>query len=612
MDKNKSLILAALGAFCLSSSVFSQMANPVLDGQMERARGAVSENTKRVAELLKAKNKPANSLTWFSVPACSDRMRLFDTFPVDGRHEGEIRIVVAQDEFEPASFQLFSFNGLDKVDLKVSPLKNEKGAVIAAENVDLRVVKLWLQNGNGWQSYFADVGLMLVPELALHDENMVKVDLQKQANYARVKGKDGKDNWVWISQPKEIATSFDALNENFMDTETLQPVALDANSFKQFLLTVHAPKGQTPGVYSGTISVSKGGKELLSIPVKTRVLPFVLPEPRPYNDLDGNYIVSFMGGTSLSALREKMENPDEAKAFYTKYLKSMRDHGISHPCVNQNKENYDLLRSLGMPTKPVMMGNSFLPWFALNFGGRMTFEQMQTAREAAELSSKFYNDLVGHNDVLVSYGDEQGAAFVTAHRPFYRFFTEKGMKVGTAGHEALLWKGGYAQDVYPMGGKPNDVERIRPWAEIGGKYLGFYASQHNASENPQFVRMQHGLLGYLSGLNMVFNYEFALGPWNDLDCILYRPMVVSYMNKGGLVETLAFSGFREGIDDIRYATYLKQLVREAEEKGNIDAYLQGKKALQFLALLPRDKMDLNMVRSELVEHILKLRKALNK
>ncbi len=607
--------------FCLSAVLFAaatplawaQMANPVLDGQLARAKAAAPKNHAAVQAALKEAGLPVDKVAWYTVPAMSDCMRLGDTYPADGHLAGELRVVVAQDEFEPASFQLFAFQDLADVELKVGALKSESGAVLKAEDVDLRVAKLWLQCGNAWQSYFADVGLMLVPELLLHDENMVKVDLAQQANYARLKDDKG-ERFVWISAPKKISDNrFDPVRDPFADAAALQPVALQRDAFKQFVLTVHAPKGQKPGVYRGAISVAAKGKSLAEIPVAVRVLPFELPMPSPYDDPDGTFLVSFCGcGTGLGGLVHRLGDRDKAKALYREYLRSMRDHGVYHPLVDQNKENFDLLRELGLPTKPVMMGKSFAPWYALNFGGRMSFDNMMAAKRGSEQCARFYQDLVGHNDVLLGYGDEQGTAFVTAHRRFFRYYVEKGMKMGCAGHEALLWKGGYTYDVYPMGGWPSDARRIRPWKEIGDKYIGFYACQHNGSENPQFVRMQHGLLGYLNGLNMVYNYEFAIGPWNDLNAVLYKPMVVSYLNAGGLVETFAYAGFREGIDDIRYATCLKRLTREAEASDDVEVKLLGRKALQYLALLPRERMDLNAVRAEMVEYILKLRKALGK
>ena len=597
----------------MGAMAHGQLANPVLDDQLARAKKALPVNRARVLAERKAAALPKADLTWFAVPAMSDRMRLHDNYPADGRLEGDLRVVVARDEFEPVSFVLFPFADHPEATLRLSPLKSKSGATIAPENLDLRVVKLWLQNGNGWNSYFADVGLKLVPELMLHDEKMVKVVLEAQANYARLKDKTGERH-VWISSPYRLEnTRFDPIREPFADSDKLQPFALEKDCFKQFFLTVHAPEEQAPGLYKGTVSVSASGRTLAEIPLSVRVLPFVLPEPHPYDDLEQPLVVSFFTCMTLEQFDILFDGDHQkAKAFYRSYISSMRDHGITYPWTDHSKESLGVFRELGMPDRPVMMGKSYLPWFGLNYGGRMSFRQMMTAKGAAEKTSRYYQDLVGHNDVLIGHGDEQGAAFVTAHRPFFKYFIEKGMKVGCAGHNPLLFKGGYAYGFYPMGGSPNNMKTIRPWKEMGGKYIGFYVNQHNGSENPQFVRMQHGLLGYFSGLNMIFNYEFAIGPWNDLALRLYKPMVVSYLNAGGLVETLAYSGFREGVDDIRYATYLKRLCQEAEASEEVETKLLGRKAMQYIALIPRTRMDLNVVRSEMVNHILKLREALGK
>ena len=83
-------------------------------------------------------------------------------------------------------------------------------------------------------------------------------------------------------------------------------------------------------------------------------------------------------------------------------------------------------------------------------------------------------------------------------------------------------------------------------------------------------------------------------------------MVLAYLNRGGLVDTLQWEGFREGIDDMRYATQLKLLVQEAVESGQTPRQLAGKKALQYMALLEPSKMDMDGVRAEMINHILKL------
>ncbi len=614
MNTTTKLTYAALTAAMIAGVSFGQMRNPVLDGQLARAAKEMPKNAALVRaafdKLPVEKGLQNKDLAWYVVPAMSDVMRLHDTFPSDGRFAGDVRVVVAQDEFEPASFQLFSFKDMEDVTLSVTPLRTSKGAAINPSDVDLRVIKLWLQNGNAWQSYFADVGLMLVPELALHDENMVKVDLKKQANYARLQYKDG-DKHVWISAPAAIAKNgFNPVKEPFYDAKTLQPVKLERNAFKQFLLTVHAPKNQAPGVYNGAIQVKdKRGNLMASIPLAVRVLPFVLPEPRTFDDLEKPFVVSFMGGASLGYIKEQFDDNQKAVDFYTDYLISQREHGIFNATFEQSEQGFEIAKKAGISMKPIL-GNAFLGWFGLNFGGRMTFDNAMSARNAANVASDFYNKMVGHNDVFVSYGDEQGAAFVTAHRPLFEYYIAKGMRNSCAGHAPLLYKGGYLYDYNPMGSAPDNVEYISKWNRLGDRYLSFYASQHNASENPQFVRMQHGLLGYFSGLSMVYNYEFAIGPWNDFDSILYRPMVVSYLNAGGLVESLPYSGFREGIDDIRYVTKLKQLCEEALASKDLETQILARKAMQYLALLDYKKMDLNAVRAEVIDHILKIQTAI--
>lgn len=581
--------------------------HPIYRAQVERAKINAPLNRRRVDADLAASDSAKETLTWYAVPAMSDVRRLPDTFPEDGEPRGDLRVVAAKGEFEPASFLLYSKDALNGVELKASDLCSKSGAVIPASQVDIKVVKVWFQNGNAWTSYFQDVGLALVPELLLYDENMVEVDLKNVANYARLKDPSG-ERLVWISAPRELEPgSFDPMLEPFADAKTLQPVSLVAGEFKQFFATVHVPADKPEEVYSGAISVRRAGKDLVSIPLVVRVLPFELPLARPYFDLDRDFIISMMGGTTLSRLERSLGGDKKlARTMYRDYLVNLRDHGIVHPCVDQDAENIALMKELGLPTKPIMMGKSFMPWFGLNFGGRMTFDNMMSAKKAAKQSADFYQDLVGHTDVLTSYGDEQGTAFVATHRNAFAYYHDYGIKMGCAGHDALLYKGGYTYSIHPMGGAPDAKDRIRPWNEIGDKYVGFYASQHTGSENPQYIRRQHGLLGYFNNLSMVFNYEFALGPWNDRATVLYKPMVLAYMNRGGLVDTIQWEGFREGVDDMRYATMLKLLARDAIASGDTTRKLEAGKALQYMALLEPDSMDLEAVRAELIEHILNL------
>lgn len=607
-------VLTGLMLCCQAFPAESAFKNPIYEVQMEQARKAAPVNSGRVENLVKSSNLSAGKLPYFVVPAMSENMRLPYTFQEDGKFNGELRLVAAQDEFEPASFVLYSFSDMKDVVLSVSDLKGADGASIPSASVDMKVVKVWFQNGNGWYSYFADAGLKLTPELLLHDENMVKVDHVLIANHARLKDKKGERH-VWVSAPFELdPESFNPVRDSFEDADTLQPISLKAGEFKQIFLTVHVPAKQAPGVYRGNVSVRKDGKVIADVPLRLRVLPFELPLPKTYFDLDRDFIISFMGGVNSLDEMEKLFAGEKELALkrFREYLVSYRNHGIFHPCIEPDEKTIAIMKELGFPLKPVIAnGNTLIPgWWGLNFGGRMTFKQIMQSKIYADSAAEFYTKNLGHTRVLSRYGDEQGAAFAVATRPAYKPFHSYDFGLGCAGHEQLFNKNGYTYEIYPLGAQPNDTDRIRPINEIGNNYVGFYAGQHTGPENPQFIRRQHGMLGYLSNLSMVYNYQFSIGPWNDLIAGggLYRPMVVAYFCRSGMIDTLQYEGLREGIDDMRYATKLKMLAAESVASGNVDRKLEGRKALQFLATLDGTEMDLNTVRAEMIEHILKLMK----
>jgi hypothetical protein len=562
-------------------------------------------NAVRVAEDARTGQSPAGAyFAYYSVPPMSSLMRLPNAYPVDGAYAGELAIVAAQDEYEPASFVVHPYQDVSQVSLTTSDLKSADGTVFSKENLDLKVVKVWYQNGNGWFSYFSDIGLALVPELLVNDENLIRVDTQQQANYARVNTPAGPKQ-VWISAPRKIDVPFDPYTDGFADAKVLQPVTFNAGQFKQFFLTAHVPSGTKPGLYRGSIQVTAAGHPATQIPVAVRVLPFALPAPKANYDVNKDFIVTLMGAWP----RVDANN----KAFMPTLL-DLRRHNVLHlgPNAGPNtppavaEANVKAMKTAGFDTKFIINGN--LPWVGQHDGTPLTFDELMTIKRSAQAWREFYLKYFGHTNAAVGLGDEQGAAWVVKTRPAWRIANEAGLKTALAGHTHIFDKGGYMLDVHPAAGSPSEKDKAETWRAVGHGHVGFYASQHNGSEDPDFVRRQHGLLGYLSDFDMVDNYEFAYGPWNDRAYDLYKPMVLAYPTSEGLVDTLAWEGFREGIDDIRYATKLRQLAEEAIASGNLDRVYAGRQVRQWFALMDGNMVDLSTIRLEMIDRIERLTK----
>ncbi len=580
-------------------------------------------NAVRVAEDMKKAGLDGNAgFVHYAVRAMSDLQRLPDIYPVDGRIGGEARTVAARDEYEASSFVLFPFEDMT-VGFDVPDLKSEDSAVLPKDKLDLKVVKVWLQNGNAWYSYFADTDLVPVPELLLKDENLIRSDFDTKANYARVK-RNGKDVYQWISPERYIDSSysehgwlkysaFRPMKEDFQDADTLQPVSLKSGEFKQMWLTVRVEKGTKEGLYRGKIGVIRDGKKVGEIPVGLRVLPFELPPPRT-PDMKRDFLVCLYGGPSIDKFMSWNGGDFElAEKQMRAILKNFKAHNLNNPMLEGNsndaekiKRHFNYLKEAGLPTKPIIGGQmQFLAHS--DPSGKLSPQLLKVAEEDAKRWEKIMMESLGHTNIYLMSGDEPPATWVALMRPAWKFYQERGIGVFTAGHDGIFTKGGYVYDVMPLAALPDDVGKMRVRNAVGHSYVGFYAVQHNGSENPTFVRRQHGLLGYLSGYSMIINYEFGYGPWNDLAYDLYKPMVLAYPTKNGLVDTIEWEAFREAVDDIRYMTLLKTEIERCRESKELETRYAARQVLMWIAQLDLRTQEIDSVRSEMIAYILKLR-----
>ena len=594
--------LAALGAAAAVDETAAFRQRYKLDPAKAKA------NASRVADDLAAAGKKGAPAALYAVPAMGAVKHLADTYPTDGALFAPLSWVAAQGEFEPASFVAYALADHDGVTLIASDLEGKAGK-IPASAIDFRVVKLWYQGGSAWYGYFADATQRtLVPELILHDENLIRTDDATQDYYVRYENEDGGRRYAWMSSRFEVTDySFDnQANQGLIkDAETLQPFVLNKGEFKQILATVHVPAGQAAGIYRGTLALRDAkGADLGSLEMRLRVLPFALPAPATsYNPDKGFYLCLYGTGS---------RNPN--------IVRDLADHNCRNPMgfprinpMNPGGLDRDiaLAKEFGVNTRPIFAGVPGVGKAVWSSKPSPTdLAELERLRDTIAKTRALSLEKLGHTD-FYSYGiDEGGPGTIRAERDAWRIAHEAGGKVGVTSfsHRELL----FALDLMILPGLPSEgrEKEVRLFHDSNPASLcGWYANPHCGPESPDYFRRIHGLTAWQAGYDVSLNYCWWRNNWNDM-AVPYEPnlrsIVSVYGAADGVLDTLAWEGIREGLDDIRYATLCKQLALKAADSTDGDVMLKGRRVLSFLAYWDGYRGNPDAFRAECVNHILTL------
>ena len=586
---------------------------PALGAHLKRLAAApakVRANAARVADAFPA-TAFAKGIVVFDVPAMAETERLPDAFPFDGDPGAPVRIVAARGEYEPGSFVVYPLSSLGKVQFDVGDLKSAEGATFPAKELDLRVVKVWYQAGNAWISYFQDTGLVLCPELLLHDEDLIKVDTEKVANYARLTDANGKTSYWWLTPPRRIAYRFNnvpglggaspfrAMGLSFRDALSFAGATLDEGVFKQFLLTAHVGEDVRPGLYKGAIALSRGGKPLASVPVSLRVLPFKLPSPKTFRNPGKDFLVHnseyYLNNGSIRALNGNDEIL--ARRQYEAIQRDIAAHGVTHP------GNPDAIRR---PAIAKAMGQE-LDHLRTSHEARLA-DKAEMRYDARRLRRLFARAFPDATEFYIGFNNEYGLALLRSAREMARIYRDQG--IGFHSDSRYAYAAGYdiadfhMLPVSPDAGAAMAADKaaiVNPT----GRYA-WYACQHVGVENPAFVRRQYGISPWRAGFSACYNYAHHLGGFNDIAGDTYRSMNVFYGCGDGVIDTLAWEGFREAVDDVRYATLLQSLAQPLASSTNQAARTAARHAMRLVAEADGDNFDLCDFRLSMVDAIMKM------
>jgi len=584
-----------------------------LDNKVSNA-GRIAEDVKTLRQGSPWRTTP---FICYVVPPISQMKRLPDTLPLDGKADDRIDITAAQGEFEPASFIIAPMADVKRLELKASALVGDNGKIPAGA-VDIKVVKCWYQAGTAWYSYFADpASRALVPELLLNDENLVKVDMEKQENYLRVDYPKGSQ-YVWASYPAEAeAEPFNYQREPFVDSPVLLPVRLETGQAKQFWLTVKIPENTVAGIYNGRISLTAEGRSAGEMTLQVRVLPFKLPEPRTYYDLNRQFLTFMYSSCSLAGhLTQNGNDWKMAEQRLTAELRNMREHNLYNYYQQdliffdaENKKafirNQELVREAGF--LPPLFGAFAASggFFSPKDKSPETFDRyIEDAEEALSITER----ILGHRQVYFFGADEPSKRILLAQQDGWKALHEKGAAIYSTGKDSHFNLAGYAEEISNYPGLIKR-ENAAKWHALGHCIMS-YASPHTGPENPEFSRRNHGMLLYKAWYDGSGNFQYYdRDSWNDFTGE-YRRLNIVYPTQNGVIDTIAWEGFREGIDDVRYATLLKMLAEEAIATKKVDTVYAGKKALIWLELFDEKTAGLDTMRLEMINYILDLQERL--
>ena len=520
-----------------------------------------------------------------------------NTFPLPGTASTTINVVACRGEYEPASFVIRSMvRDLENLRFSVSDLV-ANNATISGSQVDLRFVKVWFQAGGGWNT----IGLshkgktrVLVPELLLKDDGLVQVDGKLRTNFLKLKFSSGA-KLVPVSEPAALRSRTVTSVTEFPihDSAEAQPITIPRAETKQLWVTIYVPPDAADGNYKGTVTLTDDKGLLGSLEISLTVLPVDLRDPRI------TYSIYYRG--TLSEV-PSISSEKKGEAQFLAELKNMLAHGVRNPTVYHSLDKVGLRRTLEM-RRQVGLDTSTLFYLGTGTGNPKTRDELDGLSRRLKALKQITEEQGIEHTYLYGIDEAKGEKLVS-QRKAWQLVRNEGVKVFTAGYSEAFPVVGDLLDLLVMAGKLQKTQ-AENFHSAGHKIFS-YANPQTGPENPEIFRRNYGLELWRNHYDgaMPYAYQDSMGfIWNDFDHARYRDHNFTYPTADGVIDTLAWEGFREGVDDVRYITTLESMLEQLPKPLAPDAQ-EAKRFVDGLhASLPSN---LGEVRATIIQHLLRL------
>lgn len=495
----------------------------------------------------------------------------------------QMLITASPGEYKPASFVIWTRQDITSL----LPQPTDLEGVISSipySNIDIRAVKPWYQAG-----YDIDVGhagRYLTPELLLKDDSLVKVEGENwdlwnvsnpnAKNYLKVNG-----DYIDISENHAAVSGFSITPVTSLpisDAAILQPLDIPAGYNQQFWVKIYIPQNTPSGTYNGEIKLKIGYRVIGELQLRLQVLPIKLADPYL------TYSIFYRGQLKdKGTISSEDKNPIQFKAE----MDDLSSHGVTDPTI-YTADNLSVLGSVLAIRNGAGMSNQ-----AVFF--------LDNPAKYGDETFKKYIQSYGTTDVYL-YGIDEGSS--SDNIPIINDYHSRGFKAFVALNQSNADALAGILDLAVVSRNPNSSLAAK-YHSYGHKIFS-YANPQIVPEYPGTFRLNYGLLLWQKDYDgaMDYAYQHSFGEiWNDFDGNI-RDLAFTYPTMNGVVDTIQWEGFQQGVDDVRYLTTLLGTIRIAKAAGRdttaVEAWLTKLKASNLAW------QDLDEIRDRMIFYILNL------
>lgn len=424
--------------------------------------------------------------------------------------------------------------------------------------------------------------------------------------------------------------------EPVRDADKLLPCPVEFGRNRQFWMDFHVPAGTPGGLYRSRVEVKADGEDAGYFTVELTVLPFDLPLPRTQFDLRKPYRQTLHSSKQITSLKGVLKNTDKAKAMTRAHMKNLRDHAIFYQELAFTDDEKDfaemvkLYRELNIPLNyicgmsavdsnyiPELCGGKKLSEVGTPAWCRADLKRMSDYAEyiAAKLDSLNIPRSAAHFDGI---DEAQGAGSLRRMAAYRDIVFRLGMRTHSTGWEDNFYNLPAYETLHDTAALV-DRKNAERWHALGCEILP-YCAPFIGPDNPDLMRRSHGINMYRTNQDgwteLAYDGGSNYHTWNDLygyDTTYRAFRFIVSTAEGPIINTVAFSGMRDGQNDVRYATLMYQLADECFATGKIENIVAAREAIGWFRDLPYPYQgDLDVLRSRISYHIIRLMKKLGK